>query len=450
MGKWTVWIRGVGGIVWGPYMLVFITALGVWLTLRTGGFQFRRLGTVLRQTVGSLFGKGRRGPSDRGISPFQAVSTALAGTLGTGNIAGVATAIVAGGPGAVFWMWVSAFFSMMTKYAEVVLAVRYRERGGDGTYRGGPMYYIQKGLGTPWLGAVYAVFCVLASFGIGNATQVNTMAAGLRDSFGIPAAATGLGTAAAVCLVIVGGIRRLGGITQVLVPVMAVLYMGGGCLVLGANAAQLPGALALIVKSAFTPWAAAGGAAGYGVMQAVRFGVSRGVFSNEAGLGSASIAHASADAAGPVEQGLWGIFEVFVDTVVMCGFSGLIILSSGDLWLSGLDGAALTSAAFTRVLGPEGGWVVAVSMLFFAFSSVLGWAWYGECALGWLTGGSRPCLTLYRLLYVAAAGLSAGLSLDFVWNLSDVLNGLMAAPNMLALICLSGQVVRMTRDWEQK
>lgn len=430
-------------------MLVFMMAVGVSLTLRTGFFQFRRLPSVLRHTIGTLFeGRGRRDQS--GISPFQAVSTALAATLGTGNIAGVATALVAGGPGAIFWMWASALFTMMTKYAEVALAVLYRERDSQGLYRGGPMYYIQKGLQLPWLGVVFAVCCVLASFGIGNLTQVHTMAHGLQQSFHIPAGVTGAVTAVAVCLVIVGGIRRVGSFTQVLVPLMALLYMGAGALVLARNAQGVPATFLLILRSAFSPQAAAGGVSGYGVMRAIRFGLARGVFTNEAGLGSAPMAHASADTKGPVEQGMWGIFEVFADTVVMCGFSGLVILSAGDLWMSGLDGAALTSAAFTQALGPAGGWVVSISMVFFAFSSILGWAWYGECALGWLTGGSRFWLIVYRLLYVGATALGAGAALDLVWNLSDLLNGLMVLPNLLAILCLSGQVVRLTRAWRPK
>lgn len=439
------WLEHVGGIIWGPYMLVFMTSLGLWLTVRTRGFQFRRMGTVLRRTVGGLF---RRRGGEGGVSPFQAVSTALAGTLGTGNIAGVATAVVAGGPGAVFWMWASAFFSMLTKYAEVALAVRYRRRGGDGVYRGGPMYYMKDGLGAGWLGGIFAVLCVACSFGIGNATQINTMAAGLRQSFGVPPLITGAATAVLVFLVIVGGIRRVGSLTQVLVPVMALIYLAGGGMVLIKNAQAIPQALELIISCAFSPRAAVGGAAGYGVMRGVRYGLSRGMFSNEAGLGSAPIAHASADAEGPVEQGLWGIFEVFVDTVVICGFTALIILTAGDLRLSGLDGVALTAAAFTQSLGEPGGWVVSVTMLFFAFSSILGWAWYGQAALEWLTGGRKWCLTVYRLLYVGVTVAAAGMAIDLVWGVADILNGLMATANLLAVFSLSGEVVAMTREWE--
>ena len=309
------------------------------------------------------------------------------------------------------------------------------------------MYYITKGLRAPWLGALFSVFCVLASFGIGNATQVNAMAQGLSDTFGVAPSATGLVCAALVFLVVIGGISRVGKIAQVLVPAMALLYLGGGCAVLIRNAAALPEALRLIFGCAFRPQAVFGGGVGYSVALAMRYGVSRGIFSNEAGLGSAPIAHASADAVGPVEQGMWGIFEVFADTVVMCGFSGLIILSSGDLWRSGLNGAALTAAAFTRALGPAGGWVVSVSMVFFAFSSILGWSCYGECALDWLTGGGKGWRTAYRLGYVAVVALAAPAGIGLVWQLADVLNGLMAIPNLLAVTVLSGEVVRMTRDW---
>ncbi len=432
--------KGGGG------MELLLVGAGLWLSAVTGFFPVRRAGLVLRCTLGSLLPGGRRRRGRDGITPFQAVSTALAGTLGTGNIAGVATAIVAGGPGAVFWMWCSALLGMATKYAEVLLAVEYRTRGRDGRWQGGPMDYMDRGLGMPFLAGVFCVLCVLASFGIGNATQVGAVAQAMARDFSIPPLATGVVMALAAGLVMMGGLRRIGAFAQAFVPLMAVFYLGAGGLVLVKNAAMLPEALGLILRCAFAPGAAAGGVAGYTVRQAVHYGVARGVFTNEAGLGSAPMAHAGAAAEGPVQQGCWGIFEVFIDTVVMCGFTGLIILSSGDLWRSGLDGAALTSAVFAQALGPAGGWVVSLSILFFAFSTVLGWGYYGERAVGWLLGERRGAVTAYRLCYLAVMVLAAPARLTLVWGLSDLLNGAMMVPNLIAVVALWRVVRRRTLE----
>lgn len=416
-------------------MVVLLTAAGLWLSAVTGFLPLRRLGRVVRVTLGSLLpGRGRRG--EGGITPFQAVSTALAGTLGTGNIAGVATAIVAGGPGAVFWMWCSALLGMATKYAEVLLAVEYRTRDRQGRWQGGPMEYLARGLGAPWLAGMFCVFCALASFGIGNAAQVGAVAQTMSQDFGIPPLLTGVVLAAAAGLVMVGGLRRIGAFAARFVPLMAVFYLGAGTLVLLKNAPAVPGAFSLILRCAFTPQAAAGGAAGYTVGQAVHYGVARGVFTNEAGLGSAPIAHAGAAAGSPAEQGCWGIFEVFVDTVVLCGFTALILLSSGELWRSGKDGAALTSAVFSAALGPAGGWVVSLSLLFFAFSTVLGWGYYGERAISWLTGESRGAIALYRACYLLVMVLAAPARLPLVWGLSDLLNAAMMVPNLIGVLGL--------------
>ena len=427
-------------------MVFLLVGAGLWLSVASGFLPLRRPGRVLQATLGSFF--RRRSGKEEGITPFQAVSTALAGTLGTGNIAGVATAIVAGGPGAVFWMWCSALLGMATKYAEVLLAVEYRIRDREGRWQGGPMEYLARGLGMPWLAGIFCLFCALASFGIGNATQVGAVAQTMAQDFGLPPFLTGCALALLAGLVMMGGLRRIGAFTAAFVPLMALLYLGTGALVLVKNAAAIPDALSLIFRCAFTPQAAAGGAAGYTVRQAVHFGVARGVFTNEAGLGSAPIAHAGAAARGPVEQGCWGILEVFVDTILMCGFTALIILSGGELWRSGLDGAALTSAVFTAALGPLGGRVVSLSILLFAFSTVLGWGYYGERAIAWLTGERRWTVTLYRLCYLLVMILAAPARLPLVWSLSDLLNGAMMVPNLIGVMALWRVVRGRTLEWE--
>ncbi len=427
-------------------MVFLLVGAGLWLSVASGFLPLRRPGQVLQATLGSFF--RRRSGREEGITPFQAVSTALAGTLGTGNIAGVATAIVAGGPGAVFWMWCSALLGMATKYAEVLLAVEYRIQDREGRWQGGPMEYLARGLGMPWLAGIFCLFCALASFGIGNATQVGAVAQTMAQDFGLPPFLTGCALALLAGLVMMGGLRRIGAFTAAFVPLMALLYLGTGALVLVKNAAAIPDALSLIFRCAFTPQAAAGGAAGYTVRQAVHFGVARGVFTNEAGLGSAPIAHAGAAARGPVEQGCWGILEVFVDTILMCGFTALIILSGGELWRSGLDGAALTSAVFTAALGPLGGRVVSLSILLFAFSTVLGWGYYGERAIAWLTGERRWTVTLYRLCYLLVMVLAAPARLTLVWSLSDLLNGAMMVPNLIGVMALWRVVRGRTLEWE--
>lgn len=406
---------GLGELMWGPGSIIFVVGAGIWFSWGTGFLQLRRAGSILRGTVGELFrpsGGGGKG----GITPFQAVSTALAGTMGTGNIAGIAAALVAGGPGAIFWMWVSSFFGMMTKYAEVVLAVQYRRREPDGSYSGGPMAYIEDGLGKRWLSVIFSVCCVAASFGIGNATQVHSAAAALRGSFGIPTAMTGAVAAMLTGLVLLGGIRRIGRVTEGLIPLVSLLYLAGGSVVLWVNRGAIPHAFGQIFACAFTPMAAAGGVAGYGVMHAIQTGVAKGIFSNEAGLGSAPMAHASADAKSPNSQGYWGIFEVFADTLVVCTFTALIILTSGDLWLSGLDGSELTSAAFCRVMGDAGQWVVSLSLACFALAALICWGYYGERGVSAITGGSRGWILVYRLCFILVTWVSPTLELGLVWR----------------------------------
>ena len=438
----------VRAFVWGAPMLVLLVGTGVYFTAKTRLFQLRHMGLWLRKTLLSCFsGTARRRSGKNAVSPFATMCTALAATVGTGNIAGVATALTIGGPGAVFWMWISAFFGMMTAFAENTLGMLYRERGPDGAWRGGPMLYLKKGLHSPFLAAAFALSCVLASFGMGNMSQCNSIAGGLSGVFGVPPLVTGIATAALLGAVMLGGLKRVTRVTETLVPFMALFYMGGALVVLWCRREYLPQACGQILACAFDWKAGAGGAAGYGIAQALRTGVSRGVFSNEAGLGSSVMVHAAADAKEPCEQGMWAVFEVFFDTIVMCTMTALVLLSSGvyDAALYGAaagtpllaqlaTGAQLTAAAFSTVFGPPGGGFVAVSLVLFAFSTLLGWSYYGQRAAEYLFG--EHAAPVYRALFLAAAVLGCTMRLDLAWALSDTFNGLMALPNLIGVLAL--------------
>ena len=441
----------INDIVWGPYMLFFLVGTGVFLTILTGVFQVTKIKVWWKATFSQLIlqMKGKAGADEANITPFQAVTTALASTVGTGNIVGVATAIYRGGPGAVFWMWVSGFFGMMTKYAEVVLAVKYREIDADGTHHGGPMYYIEKGLKMKWLAVIFAVFGALAAFGIGNMTQANAIAGSFQETFGIPVWVTGVVIAALCALVIIGGIKRIASVTEKLVPFMAVFYIIGSVIILIINAGKLPGAFGLIFSGAFSTEAVEGGIMGYVIMRAMRYGIARGVFSNEAGLGSAPIAHAASNEKDPVQQGLWGVFEVFVDTIVICSLSALVIVTSG-LYNQGLAGADLTLAAFSGTFGSFGSMFVSVAILCFAGSTILGWTYYGQQCLGYLTGNQKTIDLGYRIFFCALTIVGAVGGLTFVWDVADTLNGLMAIPNLLALLLLYKTVVTLTKEYLQR
>jgi AGCS family alanine or glycine:cation symporter len=434
----------LNGIVWGPYMLVLIVGTGICLTIRTYFLQVFKFGYMWKNTIGKMM--ERPEGAEGAITPFQALATALAGTIGTGNIVGVATAIATGGPGAVFWMWLSAFFGMVTKYAEVVLAVRYRVKRPDGGWAGGPMYYISRGMGEnwKWLATLFAFFGVFASFGIGNMTQANSMADVMATTFSIPHNVTGIVILVLAGLVIVGGIKRIAQVTEKLVPFMAIFYVVGGLIILATRLSAIPEAFALIFRHAFTPTAAVGGFAGATVRKAMTLGVARGVFSNEAGLGSAPIAHAMAQTDHPVRQALWGIFEVFADTIVVCSITALSIIVTGA-WQSGITGASLTSHAFNLGLPGPGGIIVAIGVFLFAYSTLISWAFYGEKCTEYLLGTSAAKIYRYVFLpfiYVGAVG-----ALEPIWLLADTLNGLMAVPNLIALLALSGVVVRLTKEY---
>ena len=446
-------INQVNEFAWGPPMLSMLGLTGVLLTLGLVFMPWRKVAYGFRL----LFAKDDEGGEGE-VKPFNALMTALSATVGTGNIAGVATAIALGGPGAIFYMWVIALFGMATKYAEAVCAVTYREVDDVGKYVGGPMYYLRNGVGEfapelgKWLGLAFAVFGAIAAFGIGNGVQVNSMAAVLGENFNIPTPVTGVVVAVLVGFVILGGIRRIGEVAGKLVPTMIVLYVGAALLIIIINIAKVPEAIAMIFNYAFTPAAATGGFAGAAVAAAIRFGVARGVFSNESGLGSAAIAHAAAKTNNPVRQGIIAMLGTFIDTLVVCTMTALVILTSGAWTATGADGggltgAVLTSAAFQASI-PGGQYIVTIALAIFAFTTILGWSYYGERCWQYLF--SEKSLIIYRFLWIVAVLGFANVKVDFVWNLSDTLNGLMAVPNLIGLLLLAPMVFKVTREYFDK
>jgi AGCS family alanine or glycine:cation symporter len=427
--------------VWGWPTIVLLLGTGLLLTIVTRGPQFRYLGLTLREVLGRITQKGGAPGS---VSPFQAVATALASTVGVGNIAGVSTAIAIGGPGAVFWLWVSGVLGMCTKFAEIVVALHYREPDSNGVLRGGAMYTLRR-LGLPWLGTLFAALVSLAAFGIGNMVQANSVADSLRASFGVSPQVTGVVLALITAAVILGGIRRIGEVTEFLVPAMALFYLGGGLLILVRYAAELPRALELIFAGAFSGTAAVGGFAGSTITTALRYGVARGLFSNEAGLGSAPMVHAAARTDHPVRQGLYGIFEVFVDTILVCTTTGLVVVVTG-LWSNGSTGAALAGAAFSAGLpGTGGNVVVTVSLVLFAYSTLIGWSYYGETGIVYLAGANAA--VPYRILWLIFVYFGAVGSLHLVWDIADTLNGLMAVPNLVSVLMSIGVLRRLVREF---
>jgi len=439
-------VETLNGLVWGKYMLVLILGTGLYLMIGLRAMPLRQLKYGFR-----MLWVGRQGQGEGDVSPFNALMTSLAATIGTGNIAGVATAIFIGGPGALFWMWCTALLGMATKYAEAVCAVHFREVDEQGNHVGGPMYYIKNGLGHSWrwLGATFAIFGALAGFGIGNTVQANSVASALGSGvagFAVPHWITGLVMAALAALVLIGGIRRIAEVAGKLVPFMAIAYLCAGLVILITHAAEIPAAILLIVTDAFTPTAATGGFAGASVMLAIQMGVARGIFSNEAGLGSAPIAHAAAATDSPVRQGTVAMLGTFIDTIIVCSITGLVIVISGA-WTGGETGAALSSAAFEQTLPGVGGYVVTLGLSIFAFTTLLGWSFYGEKCVEYLFGVRS--IIPFRVLWIIAIPIGATANLGFVWLVADTLNGLMALPNLLALLLLSPVVFALTRDFFQ-
>ncbi len=443
-------IDKVNAFAWGPPMLGMLGVTGVLLTLGLLFMPWRKVVYGFKL----LFEKGDPGIEGE-VKPFNALMTALSSTVGTGNIAGVATAIALGGPGAIFYMWLIALFGMATKYAEAVCAVTYREVDETGKHVGGPMYYLGNGVGAfapelgKWMGLAFALFGAVAAFGIGNAVQVNSMAAVLGESFSVPKLLTGVLVAVLVGFVIIGGIGRIAEVAGRLVPAMIVLYIVSALLVILVNIADIPAAFGLIFRYAFTPAAATGGFAGAAVAAAVRFGVARGVFSNESGLGSAAIAHAAAKTNSPVRQGIIAMLGTVIDTLIVCTMTALVILTSGAWTATGADGAGLTGAVLTSTAFHDsitgGRYIVTVALAVFAFTTILGWSYYGERCWQYLFG--EKSLIAYRVLWVAAVLSFANVKVDFVWNLSDTLNGLMAVPNLIGLLLLAPMVFKVTREY---
>jgi len=430
----------IGAFAWGPPMLIFLVGTGFWLTIALRGLQFRKLWHSLYLALVKRRDEGDE-PGD--ISHFQALMTALSATVGTGNIAGVATAIAAGGPGALFWMWITGLVGMATKYAEAVLAVKYRIMDKEGTMSGGPMYYISKGLGWKWLGVLFAIFASVAAFGIGNMVQSNSVADAVEATFNVPFYVTGLVLMIFTALVILGGIKNIGRVTGVLVPIMIVFYMLGATIILILNIAAIPAALGFIIRQAFTPTAASGGFLGASVMLAIRMGVARGVFSNESGLGSAPIAAAAAQTKHPVTQALVSMTQTFIDTIIVCTMTGLVIILTGS-WNSGETGAELTTIAFQAGI-PGGAYIVTIGLVLFAYSTILGWSYYGEKSIEYLFG--EKAVRPYRYVFILFVGVGAVAKLDFVWSLSDTFNGLMAIPNLIGLVALTPIIVNETRNY---
>lgn len=428
----------ISDAVWGLPLLILLVGTGVYLTISLRGLQITTLLPSLKLAL--IKRKEEGAPGD--ITHFQALMTALAATVGTGNIAGVATAIVAGGPGALFWMWITGLFGMATKYSEAVLAVKYRRVDALGTMSGGPMYYISKGLGWKWLGTLFAVFASISAFGIGNMVQSNSVADAVLATSGIPPIATGIVLSILTGLVIVGGVKSIGRVTQVFVPFMIFFYVMGALYIIITSLELVPGIFFTIMRSAFTPTAAAGGFVGSTVMMTIRMGIARGVFSNESGLGSSPIAAAAAMTKNPVSQALVSMTQTFIDTIIVCSLTGMVILISGE-WLSGLNGAELTGSAFEAGIPGTGGFIVTLGLIFFAYSTLLGWSYYGEKSIEFLLG--ERSVKPYRLLFTIVVFVGAVMKLDLVWALADVMNGLMAAPNLIGLLGLSGVIISETR-----
>lgn len=430
----------VNRLVWGPATLGALLMIGIYYTVRSRFFPFRRLRLWWKETAGGFFRKPERAAAaetgKKGISSFQAMTAALAGAMGTGNIVGVAAALAIGGPGAIFWMWVAALFGMMTIFGENVLGCRYRQKNKKGEWVGGPMYYLSKGLRSRFLAGLFSVACIFSSFGMGNMTQANSIAGAIEAGFSVPHWATGTVLALLVGVITLGGLKRITGFTEKIVPFMSVFYLIGCLVVIVVHGGRLPQVLEAVFHEAFQFKAAAGGGAGF-ASAAVIQGISKGTFSNEAGLGSAPIIYAAAEEGDGIKQGMWGIFQVFADTIVGCTVTALCILASGVLD-SGLTGVALSTQAFSSVFGKMGGVFVAVSIVMFAFATLVSWSYYGEKSLEYLAG--ERLIPIYRFLYAVCAALGCVLSLDSVWKAADTFNGLMAIPNMIALALLSREV----------
>ena len=455
--------EAVNNFVWGVPMLILLVGTGILMTVLTKCFQLSHIGHWIKNTIGGIFTDKHitkhTDKEDRSISQFQSLCTALAATIGTGNIVGVSTALICGGPGAIFWMWVVAFVGMMTNYSENVLGIYYRRKNKDGEWCGGAMYYLRDGLGAKKhcktiaaiLAAVFSCFCILASFGIGNMSQINSISGNMKSAFNIPPVVTGVVLMLIAGLVILGGLKRIAAVTEKLVPFMALLYIAGALVIWFANIGATADVFKAIFKGAFAMKAVGGGIVGSGIKMALTWGMKRGVFSNEAGLGSSVMVHSNSNVKEPVRQGMWGIFEVFADTIVVCTLTVFVLLTSGlfDLntgeVLSASEGSTLVGEAFSTVFGSFGPMFIALSILLFAFSTVLAWSHYGSKACEYLFG--TKFTYVYKMIFVLFIVMGATMDLSLAWDLSDTFNGLMAIPNLIGVICLSPVVYRITRNY---
>ncbi|MEI3597955.1 MULTISPECIES: alanine/glycine:cation symporter family protein [unclassified Oceanobacillus] len=426
----------VSGFVWGPPLLILIVGTGLYLTFRLGFVQITALPTAL---INAFSRRKQDKLSEGDITHYQALTTAMAATVGTGNIVGVATAVIAGGPGAVFWMWVMAIFGMATKYAEAVLAVKYRVKDAKGEMAGGPMYYLERGLNAKWLAILFAIFGSIAAFGIGNMVQANSVSAAASNTFNIPTWVTGIVLFIITAIVILGGIKSIGRVTAYLVPVMAVFYVFGGLIIMILNVDLVPTAFNIILTDAFTANAIGGGILG----TVIRYGVARGIFSNEAGLGSAPIAAAAAKTDYAGRQGLVSMTQVFIDTIIVCSITGITIVMA-DLHQTGIDGGALTSESFAVFLGTPGMYIVGIATILFAYSTLIGWSYYGEKCFNYLFKSTKA-ITIYRTVWVFVVLFGSITLIDIVWLFSDIFNALMAIPNLIGLLGLSGVVAYETK-----
>lgn len=445
------WNTVLHDFIWGPWMLMVFLGTGLYFSIGTRFFQFRGFRTWMRWTFGSMIKGEERSKEKQGksITQFQSLCTALAGTLGTGNIAGVATALTAGGPGAIFWMWVSAFVGMMTNFAEKTLGIMYRYRKKDGEWMGGPMIYMEQGLHSKPLAISFAVLCMLASFGMGNMTQAHSVSEAIKVSFGGDSLVIGVCLAILLACVILGGIGRIASVTEKLVPFMAIGYMLGAIVVLVICSNNIIPSFLSILEGAFSFRSASGGILGYGVKRAMMVGISRGIFSNEAGLGSSVIVHAVSDVDEPVIQGFWGIQEVFLDTIVMCTLTALVILTTGVYdGLGNMDGIVLTTKAFEVVFGRQGGNFISISVIIFGFATLVGWSYYGVKCVEYLFG--EKWVPLYQGVYCGSTVIGCTMQLQTVWNLADNLNGLLAIPNLIAILLLSKSVFKEMKRFEHK
>ncbi len=453
----------VNGVVWGSFGISLLLLAGVVMTAVNKGFQFSHFAHWMKQTIGAIF-KDRHVTAhtekeNKAISQFQSLCTAMAATIGTGNIVGVATAIISGGPGAIFWMWIMALFGMMTNYSENVLGIYFRRKGENGEWHGGAMYYLKDGLGAyknmrvvgKVLAVLFSAFCLLASFGIGNMSQVNSIAGNMQSAFNIPSWITGVVLVVFAAFVILGGLKRVASVAEKLVPFMAILYIICALVVIIVHGSTIPAVFASIFKGAFAAKAVGGGVVGYGIQKAITWGFKRGAFSNEAGLGSSVMVHSSSNVKEPVQQGMWGIFEVFADTIIVCTLTALVVLTSGlvdletGVIISNNAGAGLVGEAFSTVFGGFGSKFIAIAILLFAFSTVLGWSHYGTTAWQYLFGEKTQMI--YKLLFVVMIFFGCTMSLSLAWDLSDTFNGLMMIPNLIGVLALCPLVAKITKNY---